>query len=270
VAIRYETHADGHIALITIDRPDHRNSLDAEHFHLLAESWRRFRDDDQAWVAIITGVGDAFCTGADLKNFIPKVTAAQREIAQGTVTDIDGFPLADSTFAVLRDVELYKPIIAAINGFCVAGGMEMVGGIDIRIASENASMGVFEPRQGLFAGGGTTVRLPRQISYPHAMEVLLTADPIPAPRAYEMGLVNEVCSSEELLDRAFDWARRIAKNAPIAIQATKESVLRGLAVDMAEAYGIEMKLSYRVFTSEDAKEGPRAFAEKRPPNWQAR
>lgn len=270
MAIRYETHDDGHIAVITIDRPDHRNSLDAEHFHHLAEAWRRYRDDDQAWVAVITGVGDTFCTGADLKNFIPKVTAAQRDIAKGLVTEIDGFPLADSTYAVLRDVELYKPIIAAINGFCVAGGMEMVGGVDIRVASENATMGVFEPRQGLFAGGGTTVRLPRQIAFPHAMEVLLTADPIPAQRAYEIGLVNEVCAPDDLLDRAMDWARRIAKNAPVAIQATKESVLKGMAVDIGEAYRIEQKLSYRVFTSEDAKEGPRAFAEKRKPNWQAR
>lgn len=268
--IHYETHEDGHVVQITIDRPERKNSLDAEHFHHLAESWRRFRDDDQAWVAIVTGVPGAFCTGADLKDFIPKVTAQQKEISRGEVTEIDGYPLADSTFAVLRDVDLWKPIIAAIDGPCVAGGMEMLGGVDLRVASEDAMLGVFEPRQGLFAGGGTTVRLPRQVTMPHAMEILLTADPIPAQRAYEMGLVNEVCSSDVLLDRAFDWARRIVKNGPVAVQATKESVWRGLATTMDEAFKIESKLSSRVFQSEDAKEGPRAFAEKRTPQWQAR
>ncbi|MCA1713555.1 MAG: carnitinyl-CoA dehydratase, partial [Actinobacteria bacterium] len=158
----------------------------------------------------------------------------------------------------------------AVNGTCVAGGMEMLGGIDIRIAVPEATFGVLEPRQGLFAGGGTTVRLPRQIAYPHAMEFLLTADRIPAQRAYEMGLVNEVVPREQLLDTAFAWARRITKNAPLAIQATKESVLRGLATTMDEAYRIEQELSAGVFQSEDAKEGPAAFAEKRAPVWQGR
>jgi enoyl-CoA hydratase len=171
---------------------------------------------------------------------------------------------------VLRNVKLYKPIIAAIDGPCVAGGMEMLGGIDIRIATVNARFGVMEPKRGLFAGGGTTVRLPRQLNFPAAMEFLLTAEAFPAERALELGLVNELVPEDELLDRAYDWARRINANGPLAVRATKESVLRGLALNMDEAYALEQEISSMVFQSEDAKEGPKAFAEKRPPVWKGR
>jgi enoyl-CoA hydratase len=148
--------------------------------------------------------------------------------------------------------------------------MEMLGGIDIRIASPNASFGVMEPKRGLFAGGGTTVRLPRQIAFPAAMEFLLTAEAFPAERALELGLINEIVPRDQLLDRALGWARRITANGPLAVRATKESVLRGLSVTLEDAYKIEQELSSMVFQSEDAKEGPRAFAEKRSPNWKGR
>ncbi len=171
---------------------------------------------------------------------------------------------------MLRGTKLYKPIIAAINGTCVAGGMEMLGGTDLRVASDTATFGVMEPKRGLFAGGGTTVRLPRQIPYPAAMELLLCADQVPAQRAYEMGLLNEVCRPADLMARAHDYARRITANGPFAIRKTKESVLRGLATDMKEAYRIESEISGEVFSSEDATEGPLAFAEKRAPKWQNR
>lgn len=267
--IHYEKN-DEHIVLITIDRPETRNALDLYHFHDLAQAWRTFKDDVDAWVAIITGVGDAFCAGADLKSFIPQVTKLQKQIAAGEVTTVDGISLRDSTYAVLRKVKLYKPIVAAVNGHCVAGGMEMLGGIDIRIASPIASFGVMEPKRGLFAGGGTTVRLPRQLAFPAAMEFLLTAERFPASRALELGLLNEIVPEDELLPRAYEWARRITANAPLAVQATKESVLRGMLVSMEEAYDIEQTLSSEVFQTEDAKEGPQAFAEKRPPVWQGR
>ena len=267
--IHYELD-DEHVVTITIDRPETRNALDLIHFSELAKAWRRFGEDTDAWVAIITGVGDAFCAGADLKSFIPQVTKLQKEIAAGNVTEVDGISLRDSTDAVLRNAKLYKPIIAAVNGHCVAGGMEMLGGIDIRVATPNATFGVMEPKQGLFAGGGTTVRLPRQLAFPAAMEFLLTAERFPASRALELGLLNEIVAEDELMDRARDWARRINANAPLAVQATKESVLRGLAVDMREAYKIESQLASQVFQTEDAKEGPKAFAEKRPANWQGK
>jgi enoyl-CoA hydratase len=205
--------------------------------------------------------------GADLKTFIPQITKLQKQIADGGVDEIDGCRLTDAVDAVLRNTKMYKPIVAAINGPCVAGGMEMLGGVDIRIATEHATFGVMEPKRGLFAGGGTTVRLPRQLNYPAAMEFLLTAEQFPASRALELGLLNEIVAEEELQAKALDWARRIAANAPMSVQATKESVVRGLKETMRDAYKIESELSRRVFSSEDAKEGPKAFAEKRPPRW---
>src|SRR5438445_2013156 len=189
--IHYERD-DEHVVRITIDRPEARNALDMYHFRDLAQSWRRFKDDPEAWVAIVTGVEDAFMAGADLKTFIPQVTKLQKEIAAGDVKEVDGCRLSDSVYAVLRNVKLFKPVIAAVGGPCVAGGMEMLGGVDIRIATPDASFGVMEPKWGLFAGGGTTVRLPRQLNFPAAMEFLRTAERFAAARALELGLINEI------------------------------------------------------------------------------
>jgi enoyl-CoA hydratase/carnithine racemase len=267
--IHYEK-GDDHVVTITIDRPEAKNALDLYHFRDLAAAWRDFGDDDDAWLAIITGVGRNFMAGADLKTYIPQITTLHEEISSGGVDEIDGCKLRDGTDAVLRGTKLYKPIVAAINGPCVAGGMEMLGGIDIRVATPHARFGVMEPKRGLFAGGGTTVRLPRQLPFPAAMEFLLTAEALPAERALELGLLNEIVEEDDLMDAARSWAARINANGPLAVRKTKESVLRGLATDMREAYKIESELSNEVFGSEDAKEGPKAFAEKRPPVWQNR
>lgn len=267
--IHYEL-GDDHVALITLDRPEARNSMDLYHFRDLANAWRRFRDEEDAWVAIVTGVERNFMSGADLKTYIPQITALQKEISKGEVTEVDGCQLRDGTDAVLRSLRIYKPIIAAINGPCVAGGMEMLGGVDIRIATANATFGVMEPKRGLFAGGGTTARLPRQLAFPAAMEFLLTAEAFPAERALQLGLINEIVDEDALMDTARRWAARITVNAPLAVQATKESVLRGMAVDLKEAFQIENELAGRIFSSEDAKEGPAAFAEKRAPVWKGR
>lgn len=267
--IHYEQAGD-HVARITIDRPEAKNSLDLHHFRDLANAWRRFRDDPDDWVAVVTGVDGCFMAGADLKTYIPQITALQEQISSGDVDEIDGCKLRDGTDAVLRSLKIYKPIIAAVDGPCVAGGMEMLGGIDIRLATPRARFGVMEPKRGLFAGGGTTVRLPRQLAYPAAMEFLLTAEAFPADRALELGLLNEIVEEGDLAERALWWASRITANAPLAVQATKESVLRGLAVDQRQAYDIETELAGKIFSSEDAKEGPKAFAEKRPPEWKGR
>jgi enoyl-CoA hydratase/carnithine racemase len=296
-----------HVVLITIDRPEARNAADMEHFKLLREAWERFAADDQAWVAIVTGVGEAFFAGADLKKYVPEITRFQKEIAEKGLTELNGYRLDDGTRSVLRNWPLYKPVIAAVNGFCTAGGMEMLGGCDIRVACPEAKFAVMEPKRGLFAGGGTTVRLPRQIPWPQAMEFLLCADLIPAERAFEMGLLNAVVPREQLLDAAREYARRMIANAPLAVQATKQSALQGLYFDedvtkqlraavrelrnavadgadpakvaeILERLGKELrspfekesKLSGYIFQTEDAKEGPKAFAEKRPPVWQAK
>ncbi len=303
MGIHYERDSE-HVVLITIDRPEARNSADMEHFKLLREAWDRFRDDDTAWVAIITGVAEAFFSGADLKRYIPEITKLQRQIAEEGLTEIDGYRLDDGTNAVLRNYPLDKPVIAAVNGFCTAGGMEMLGGTDIRVACTEAQFAVMEPKRGLFAGGGTTVRLPRQIPWPLAMEFLLCADLISAERALTMGLLNAVVPRSELLDCARAYAQRIVANAPLAVQATKRSALSGLyhdeeelqlvraalkelrdvdalpeparavidrlAKDLRTSFERESRISSRIFQTEDAKEGPAAFAEKRPPVWRAR
>lgn len=265
--IHYEPR-DDHVLVITIDRPERKNALDLYHFRDLAKAWRDFRDDPSLWVAIITGVEGSFMSGADLKDYIPQITDLMKQIGSGEVQEIDGCRLSDGTEAVLRKVDLYKPIIAAIDGPCVAGGMEMLGGIDIRIATPRARFGVMEAKRGLFPGGGTTARLPRQLSYPAAMEFLLTAEAFPASRALELGLLNEIVEPDQLRDRAEEWARRINANGPLAVRATKESVVRGMNGTLKEAYRIEQQLSQMVFESDDAKEGPKAFAEKRDPVWQ--
>lgn len=267
--IHYERD-DEHIVLITIDRPETRNAADLEHFKLLREAWERFAADDDAWVAIVTGVDDAFFSGADLKTYVPAITALQKRMAEEGVDEVDGYQLTDGVKAVLRGTKIYKPIIAAINGPCTAGGMEMLGGVDLRVACPEATFAVMEPKRGLFAGGGTTVRLPRQVPFAQAMEFLLCADLISAERALEMGLLNAVVPREQLLDTAYEYARRITANAPLAVQATKRSVLEGLGMDLRDAYRNEARISGEIFATEDAKEGPRAFAEKRPPVWQGR
>jgi len=269
MSIDYVT-GDDHVVTITINRPQARNSLDMEHFFQLRTAWERFAEDDDAFVAIVTGVGRDFCVGADLKTYIPQITELRKRMKAAEVSEIDGYRLDDGVKAVLRGTKLYKPIIAAVNGTCVAGGMEMLGGTDLRVAADTATFGVMEPKRGLFAGGGTTVRLPRQIPYPAAMELLLCADQVPAQRAYDMGLLNEVCRPSDLMERAYDYAHRITANGPFAIRKTKESVLRGLATNMPEAYKIESEISGEVFSSEDATEGPLAFAEKRSPQWKNR
>ena len=262
--IRYEASGD-HTVTVTIDRPDTRNALDAAHFRDLASAWRRFRDDADAWVAIVTGTGRNFMAGADLRTYIPEVTDARRRGAP----DLDEM-LRDGTDAVLRSLVVDKPVIAAVNGPCVAGGMELVGATDIRVATPYATFGLMEIKRGLFPGGGSTVRLPRQLPYAAAMELLLTADAVPASRALALGLLNEIVEEDALVATALAWARRITANAPLAVQATKESVRRGLALPLDEAYAVETEISHRVFATEDAVEGPRAFAERRPPVWRGR
>ena len=267
--IHCETEGD-HLLVVTIDRPARKNAMDLHHFRDLARAWRDFRDDDDLWLAIVTGTDGCFMSGADLRDYVPQITELSARITAGEVDEIDGCRLSDGTEAVLRNVKLYKPIIAAIDGPCVAGGMEMLGGVDIRVATPRATFGVMEPKRGLFAGGGTTARLPRQLPYAAAMEFLLTAEAFPAQRALELGLINQIVEPDELMDTARDWARRILANGPLAVRATKESVVRGMSGTLRDAYKIESEISGIVFASDDAKEGPKAFAEKRPPVFQGK
>jgi len=278
--IHYEKQ--GHIVTITIDRPEARNALDLEHFGQLADCWLRYRDDDDAYVAILTGVGDVYCVGADLKKFIPMVTSnVERLAAEGASEQVEGskYTMAHALVAVLRDgaplpdgteFTLYKPIIAAINGVCAAGGLEMLWNTDLRIMAEEAWLQLAEPRRGLFPGGGSTVHSVRQLSWCHAMELLLLADRVSAWRAWEMGLVNVVVPRSEVIAKAKEWAETICLNGPLAIRAVKESAKRSTFLDLKSALNLELELSARVFMSEDAREGVAAFREKRPPRWTGR
>jgi enoyl-CoA hydratase len=163
---------------------------------------------------------------------------------------------------------IYKPIIAAVNGLCIAGGMEFLQGTDIRIAAENASFGLAEVRWGVIPVGGSHIRLPQQIPWAVAMEMLLTGKPIDATRAYQVGLINKIVPADKLLEEAMAWAERICENGPLAVRTAKEIAVR--ALNNEPNFVLEKAIGARVFQSEDAREGPRAFAEKRKPNYQGR
>lgn len=258
------------VAILSFNRPERRNALSPETMVRLADAWKDFRDDDDLRVAILTGAGDrAFCAGGDLERLMPLFTGARRP-----EDEWDRRLMADPgdvmSTALLRPFELYKPIVAAINGFALAGGSEILQSTDIRIASSTTSFGLSEAQRGLVPGGGSMVRLPRQIPHCKAMEILLLGDRISAEEAHRIGFINEIVEPEALMPRALEIADRLARNAPLALRAIKETVIRTSGLPLDEAYAIEHSLSGAVMTSEDAREGPRAFMEKREPVWKGR
>ena len=253
------------VALITFNRPAKKNAFTPEMVVRLAEGWAEFRDDDSLRVAIITGNGDTFSAGADLGRMIPLLTRARPP-----EDEWDKKLLADPSLfqaGILRRFELWKPVIAAVNGAALAGGCEMLQATDLRLAAPEASFGLPEPKRGIVPGGGSLVRLARQIPYVHAMQILLTGDAMPAAKALEVGFVNEIVPREKLLDRAFELAARIAENGPLAVRKIKEAVIRSQGRALAEAFAIEDECTREVMRSQDAREGPRAFMERRKPNF---
>ena len=266
-----------HVMTVTINRPEARNAMNMAVLAGLCRAWMRLRDDPDIWVAILTGAGDkAFCSGGDLKQFISQAVGRTEQIRKGEATldwgDVDttGLPSNASTFAVLRGVDIWKPIIGAVNGFCTAGGLEMLQGTDIRVASTNATFGIFEPKWGLFPGGGSTANLVRQVPYSRAMELLITGRLLKAEEALRMGLVSSVVPLPDLMTEARKLAEDICSCGPLAVQAIKQSVVRGMRTTLAEHLEIESELSSKVFMTEDAKEGLAAFREKRKPLWKLR
>ncbi|MFE3003084.1 enoyl-CoA hydratase/isomerase family protein [Nocardia sp. NPDC059246] len=244
---------DAEIAVVTLNRPEKSNSITFDMLHQINEAFAAIDADDYVRVAVVTGAGTkAFCAGADLVEFIPRLTA-------GDFSDA----VPDRTKRMLSDFS--KPVIAAVNGACLAGGLELLLGTDIRIASENAVFGAPEVRHGLFAGGGTHVRLTRQIPFAVAQEMLLTGRTLTAERAREVGLVNAVVAPDELMTVALEWAGAIRRNGPLAVRAAKEAAVTTQGLE--EGFRIESLIADRVFTSQDASEGPRAFLEKRAPQF---
>ncbi len=248
---------DGAYFWITLDEPGALNAMDPESMAALGEAWVRFRDDDDLLVAIVTGSGDrSFTVGSNLKTFIPRLQSGEMDPR-------------DNQEAYMKGSlgPIFKPIVAAVNGDCLGGGTELLTCTDIRVSVPHARFGLPEARWAVFPGGGGTTRLPRQIGYARAMDMLLTGRMVPAEEAKEIGLVNEIVEPERLRERAAEIAREIAGNGTLAVRKIKESVWRQMDMPLEEAYELESALGVEVFHAEQAKEGMAAFAEKREPDF---
>ncbi|HEY5061643.1 MAG TPA: enoyl-CoA hydratase-related protein [Gemmatimonadaceae bacterium] len=251
-----EVARDGHVAVLTLNRPERLNALDGDHYAALADAWKDVRDDSTIRAAVVTGSGDrSFSVGADLKSFIPDVQ------------ELGEFWLTQQGQLLNRGLEVWKPIVAAVNGYCLGGGLTLLLATDVRVAASHATFGLPEVKRGLIPANGGTQRLVQQIPFARAMEMLLTGESIDAATALDWGLVNRVVAKEELVDVALDCARRIAANAPLAVQSAKELAYRSRDVDLATGLRLEQAMARLLRGSADAKEGADAFSEKRPPDF---
>jgi len=248
-----------HLTVITLNRPEVMNSLHLPMLQEMDQALNDFSDDPDAWVAIFTGAGDrAFCTGNDLKWLSQHGVDVLEEGLKALKGGYGG---------IVERFDCFKPIIAAVNGFALGGGFEMVMSCDIVVSVETAKFGLPEPRVGLMAKGGGVHRLPRQIPYHIAMGLMLTGRQITAQEAHELGVVNEVVSPGDLLPAAERWAKEILACAPLAVRASKEASLKGSNLTLEEAMGKTFPEMEKMMKSVDYVEGPRAFAEKRKPQW---
>jgi enoyl-CoA hydratase len=254
------------VMTLTMNRLEARNALSPQMLIKLCEAWHTFRDTADLRVAILTGAGDLdFCAGGDLKLTMPLITGARQpedEWDHALLSNPKQF-----TDGILRGFEIYKPIIAAVNGNALGGGTEMTNACDLRLASENAVFGTPEAKVGLLPGGGSISRLPRQIPFAKAMEMLLLGDKYSAQEALEMGLLNAVVPHAELMDRAHAMAQKLSENGTLAVRKIKEGVMRSSGLPLDQALAIEDEVSAAVMMSKDAREGPRAFKEKRKPRF---
>ncbi len=251
----------GHTLIVTMNRPHVRNALSADMMAIMRDAWDRVDADPEIRVAILTGAGGAFCAGADLE----AMTAAH----PGDSFKGGGWDLSRID-ALLKGRRLAKPLIAAVEGPAIAGGTEILQGTDIRVAGESAKFGVSEAKWGLFPLGGSAVRLPRQIPYTVAMDILLTGRHIRAAEARQIGLIGHVVPDGEALPKALELAELIAANGPLAVQAILRTVRDTEGMHETEAFKVDAKLGTEVFLSADAKEGPRAFTERRAPRFTGR
>ncbi|ALM83606.1 enoyl-CoA hydratase/isomerase family protein [Bordetella sp. N] len=256
-----EITVEEHIATVVLNRPEAMNAVDPEMRGLLHAAWDRIRHDDDIWVVIITGAGDrSFCTGSDLKKTLPSGESAAQQLLAGP-------PGAGSLIANLNTD---KPLIAAINGYALGGGMELALACDIRICADNAQFALPEVRVGSMPGAGGSVRLPRYVGRSDAMLMLLTGARTDATEALRIGLVSKVVAADQLLTEARAIAQAIAANAPLSVRAVKRMVRQGEDMPLSHAIDVERSLFGLLFNSEDRIEGRKAFAEKRKPEFKSR
>ena len=253
---------DGRVAIVTINRPERMNAIDPQTSFELLAAMSDFRDDDDLWVAIITGAGErAFCAGNDLVT-MSEMMAGKVEFSR----EMTSAPFGGIT----RGFECWKPMIAAINGYCLAGGLEIAICCDIRVAAEHAQFGVPEVTRAIIPGAGGTQRLPRMLPKGIALELLITGGRFDAEWALRYGLVNYVVPADQVMPKAREIADAICENGPLAVRAVKESALSGLEKSLEDGLAGEVEFSRRVVISEDAREGPLAFAQKRKPEYKGR
>ncbi len=253
---------DGRIALITINRPDSLNAIDPQTSFELHTAFCDFRDNDDLWVAILTGAGErAFSTGNDLVAMAKAMSGEAEGLREQMRAPFGG---------ITRNFECWKPIIAAINGYCLAGGLEVALSCDIRVAAEHAQFGVPEVTRGIIPAASGTQRIPRAVPRGIALEMLMTGARYDAQWALRYGLVNYVVPADQVLAKARELAETICANGPLAVRAAKESALRGLELSFEEGLKQEAEISRRVLATEDAREGPLAFAQKRKPEYKGR
>lgn len=247
---------DRHIATITINRQDRMNAMDAEHYDALSGAWTRVRDDPEIRVAIITGAGEkSFSVGADLKSFLNQQPPLSELL------------LTQKGQLLNRGLEVWKPVVAAVNGYCIGGGMTLLLATDLRVCVEHATFSVSEVKRGVFPANGGTQRIAQQLPHVIAMELLLLGDNFDAQTALRWGLVNRVVKPDALMTEALAYARRLAANAPLAVQAAKELALRSRDVDLPTGLRMEQLMLRLLQTSQDVAEGTSAFAQKRAPDF---
>ncbi|HZE32462.1 MAG TPA: crotonase/enoyl-CoA hydratase family protein [Actinoallomurus sp.] len=251
---------DGHIVTVTMSRPEARNALSTDMLVGMADAWAYISDTPDVRVGILTGADGQFCSGADLKAMgSPSEDERVRQRA-AEITDYHWKGL-------LRDSRPSKPVISAIEGYAVAGGTELLLGTDLRVVASGATLGLYEARRGLFPMGGSAVRLPRQIPYALAMDILLTGRAVTPEEALRIGMINRVVPDGEALSEARELAAQVAASGPLSVQAILQTHRRTEGLDEEAALKISDEIGWPVFASKDAKEGTQAFREKRPPNF---